>query len=49
MQNMGHFYQSTSVCWNRIIDGEWGQYYGYWCPGSLRHQAIGSHGIDYVE
>ena len=25
-----------------------GQYHGCWCPGSLRHQAISSNGIDYV-
>ena len=26
-----------------------GQYHGHWCPGSLCHQVISSHGIDYVE
>ena len=24
------------------------QYYGRWCPDSLRRQAISSHGIDYA-
>ena len=23
-----------------------GQYHGLWCPGSLYHQAMNSHGID---
>ena len=31
--------------WN--IPAELGQYQGCWCPGSLYHQAISSHGIDY--
>ena len=26
-----------------------GRYHGCWCPGSLRHQDISSHNIDYVE
>ena len=32
------------------ISWEIGQHHdGYWCPGSLHHQAINSHGIDHVE
>ena len=31
-------------CW-LIIPCTLGQHYGCWCPGSLHHQAISSHGI----
>ena len=30
------------------ILGELGQYYACWCPGTLFHQVISSHGITYV-
>ena len=32
----------------RLAATWWGQYHGLWCPGSLCHQDISSHGIDYV-
>ena len=34
------------LCWS--CRGELHQYDGCWCPGSLHHQGISSHGIDYV-
>ena len=33
----------------RVISVKLGQYYGCWCPGSLRRQDISSDDIDYVE
>ena len=44
------FFRSQCVnqnfwCWTWNISGELGQYCGYWCPGSLRRQAINSYGM----
>ena len=36
-------------CWNWNLLEELGQYHGCWCPGSLRHQIIGSNGIDITD
>ena len=33
---------------NQNIPGELGQYHDWWCPGSLRRQAIISHDIEHV-
>ena len=35
--------------WDQNIAGELGQYHACWWPGSLHHQVISNHGIDYVE
>ena len=35
-------------CWDRNIPGQLDQHHNCWCPGSLCHQAISSHGINYV-
>ena len=35
--------------WNWNIIELLGQYHGCWCPGSLCHQAISNHVIDYAE
>ena len=35
-------------CWDRNIPGELEQSHGCWCPGSLHHQDINSHDINYV-
>ena len=34
---------------NRIIPVQYSQYRGCWCPGSLRHQDISTHDIDYKQ
>ena len=33
----------------RINPVQHGEYHGYWCPTSLRHQVISSHNVYYVE
>ena len=40
---------SSLRCGDRVNSAYLGQYHGCWCPGSLRHQDINSHDIDYVE
>ena len=59
MSNVGPFYSDLSViklkiimassilCYQRHCD--LGQYHGCWCPGSLCHQVISSHGICYIK
>ena len=42
-------FPSPLTCGDRVISVSLGQYYGCWCPGSLRRQGISSHDIDYVE
>ena len=37
------------MCGDRVISVSLGQYHGFWCPGSLRHQDIRSHDIDYIK
>ena len=37
------------MCGGRIIPVQQSQYRGCCCPGSLRHQDIGTYDIDYVE
>ena len=32
--------------WNTCIPWEMGQYHQCWCPGSLHHKVISSHGTD---
>ena len=34
-------------CWEWNIQGELGQYHGFWCPGSLHCQVISNFDIDY--
>ena len=36
-------------CGDRIIPVQHSQYHGCWCSGSLRHQEISTHYIDYVK
>ena len=37
----------TFWCWIHTIWEKLSQYYSCWCPGSLRHQVISSHGVDW--
>ena len=48
------YYLYTGIQPEGLISNSWnqntlrwiGQYYSYWCPGSLCHQVISNHGID---
>ena len=40
-------YMLTLIEHVEVFRNKLGQYHGCWCPGSLRRQAINSHGIDF--